>query len=202
MKTPGILLTAVVLLEIGLGISPSADRFTWLLENLPVFILAPILVALHLRRPLTPLLCWLLAIHAAILCVGGHWTYAEVPAGNWVRDAFHLARNPYDRLGHLAQGFIPVLLMREFALRSGTLRRGLMATVLLFLAAMGISALYELAEWQAVVWTGSSADAFLGTQGDIWDSQWDMACCGIGAALSLAFLGRWHDRQLAAASQP
>lgn len=197
MHTPGLLLAAVAAVTVALGISPVADRFTWFLENLPILVLAPVLVALHRRRPLTPLLCWLLAVHACILAVGGHWTYAEVPAGDWVRDWLHLARNPYDRLGHLAQGFVPVILMRELALRAGTLRPGAMAAVLLWLAALGFSALYELFEWQAAVWTGSAADAFLGSQGDVWDTQWDMACCGIGAALALALLARWHDRQLA-----
>lgn len=195
LREPGWLAVAVVVAFAVLGIAPAADRFTWLLENLPVIILLPVLVAMHRSRPLTPLLCRLLALHALILMVGGHWTYAEVPAGDWVRDWLGLARNPYDRLGHLAQGFVPAILMRELCLRRGLALRGLFGGTLLVLAALGFSAFYELVEWQAAVWTGAAADDFLGTQGDPWDTQWDMACCGIGAAASLLLLSRLHDRQ-------
>ncbi len=189
-----LLVTALLL---GLGISPQADRFTWLLENLPVLIGLPILVATHRRWPLTPLLHRLLAIHAVILMVGGHWTYAAVPAGDWVRDWFSLARNPYDRLGHLAQGFVPAILIRELCLRRGIDLRGWFGGVIIVLSCLGFSALYEIVEWQTAVWSGGAATDFLGTQGDVWDTQWDMACCGVGATLSLLTLGRLHDRQLA-----
>lgn len=189
-----LLVTALLL---GLGISPQADRFTWLLENLPVLIGLPILVATHRRWPLTPLLYRLLAIHAVILMVGGHWTYAAVPAGDWVRDWFGLARNPYDRLGHLAQGFVPAILIRELCLRRGIDLRGCFGGVIIVLSCLGFSALYEIIEWQTAVWSGAAATDFLGTQGDVWDTQWDMACCGVGATLSLLTLGRLHDRQLA-----
>lgn len=178
-----------------LGISPAADRFTWLLENLPVVIGLPLIAVLHRRRPFTPLLLRLLAVHAAILMVGGHWTYAEVPAGDWVRDRLGLERNPYDRLGHLAQGFVPAILIRELCLRRGLALRGVFGGVLIVLACLGFSALYEILEWQAAAWTGAAADAFLGTQGDPWDTQWDMACCGLGAATALLLLARMHDRQ-------
>lgn len=202
MREPGILALAVAGTCLLLGVAPPADRFTWLLENLPVLLGLPLAIAVHRRHPITPLLCRLLALHALILMVGGHWTYAAVPAGDWVRDLLGLQRNPYDRLGHLAQGFVPVLVMRELLLRTGTLRRGILAATVLVLAALGISALYELVEWQAAVWTGAAADAFLGSQGDPWDTQWDMACCGIGAVLALSGLSRRHDRQLAMMSAP
>jgi putative membrane protein len=197
MREPVVLAIMVIACEVAFGIAPSADRFTWLLENLPVFVALPVLIATYRRCPLTPLVYRLLAVHALILMVGGHWTYAEVPAGDWVRDWLGLARNPYDRLGHLAQGFVPAILMREILLRNGIAVRGLLGGIVVVLACLGISALYELAEWQAAVWTGSAADAFLGTQGDRWDTQWDMACCGVGALLSLLLLVRLHDRQLA-----
>lgn len=195
-REPLVLLLGVAILLLALGIAPKADRFTWFLENLPVLVAIPILAATWRRFPLTPLVYRLLALHAAVLIVGGHWTYAEVPAGRWVQDWLHLARNPYDRLGHLAQGFVPVMLVRELLLRHGVLARGGWAVAVLLLTVLGISAGYELLEWQAAVWTGEQADAFLGSQGDVWDSQWDMACALIGAALALLLLTRAHDRQL------
>ncbi len=180
-----------------LGFAPKADRFTWFMENVPVIVGVPVIVATWRRFPLTDLLCVLLALHALVLMVGGHWTYAKVPAGFWLQDALHLARNPYDRLGHLMQGFVPVLLFREVLVRKGVLKPGGWSVFVLLLMVLGLSAAYELLEWQTAVWTGSAADAFLGTQGDVWDTQWDMACAGIGASLSLSLLGRWHDRQMA-----
>lgn len=181
-----------------LGLAPQADRFTWFMENVPVIVGVPVVLAAWRRFPLTDLLCVLLALHALVLMVGGHWTYAKVPAGFWVQDALHLARNPYDRLGHLMQGFVPVLLFREVLFRKGALKPGGWSVFVLLLMVLGLSAAYELLEWQTAVWTGSAADAFLGTQGDVWDTQWDMACAGIGAAFGLLLLGRWQDRQMAA----
>jgi putative membrane protein len=194
----GLLLAMVLFVALALGWAPKADRFTWFMENLPVMIALPILVATHRRFPLTTLLCFLIAGHCVILMVGGYWTYAQVPVGNWVRATFHLARNPYDRLGHLAQGFVPVLLMREVLFRKGVLKPGRWAAVVLVLMVLGVSAAYELLEWQTAVWTGSSADAFLGGQGDPWDTQWDMACALMGGILALATLGRVHDHQMRA----
>ncbi len=196
-REPLILLILVGVVFVVLAIAPTADRFTWLLENLPVLIAAPILIATWWRFPLTPLAYRLLALHAVVLMVGGHWTYAEVPVGHWVKDWLHLARNPYDRLGHLVQGFVPVILARELLVRHDVLVRGAWAVAVLLLVVLGISATYELIEWQTAVWTGASADAFLGSQGDVWDSQWDMACALLGATLGLALLTRVHDRQLA-----
>jgi len=188
-----LLTTATFLL---LGWAPRADRFTWFMENMPVIIGLPVLVATHRRFPLTNLLYVLIALHCLVLMVGGHWTYAEVPAGYWVKGWLHLARNPYDRLGHLFQGFVPVLLFREVLLRKGILKPGAWSVFVLILMVLGLSAAYELLEWQTAVWTGSSADAFLGTQGDPWDTQWDMACALIGASLALVAVAGLQDRQL------
>jgi putative membrane protein len=196
MREAGWLAVSVGLLCLGLGIAPPAGRFTWLLENFPVLIGLPVLIATCRRWPLTPLLYRLLAVHAVILMVGGHYTYAAVPAGDWVRDWFGLARNPYDRLGHLAQGFVPVILIREICLRRGLDVRGWFGSTLLVLAGLGISASYEILEWRTAVAVGSAADDFLGSQGDVWDAQWDMACCGVGAVVALFLLVRTHDRQL------
>lgn len=186
-----LFVTAAFLL---LGWHPRADRFTWFMENAPVIIGVPALVLTHRRFPLTNLLYVLIALHCLVLMVGGYWTYAEVPAGFWVKGWLHLARNPYDRLGHLFQGFVPVLIFREVLLRKGVLKPGGWSVVVLILMVLGLSAAYELLEWQTAVWTGSSADAFLGSQGDPWDTQWDMACALIGASLALASLSKTHDQ--------
>jgi len=196
-RLPLFLLACTGLAFLVLGWAPKADRFTWFMEGFPVLLGAPILAMTYRRFPLTPLLYVLLSLHALVLMVGGHWTYAEVPAGHWVKDALHLARNPYDRLGHLFQGFVPVLLFREVLLRRGVLRRGAGSVAVLLSMALGLSAAYELLEWLTAVATGEKAEAFLGTQGDPWDTQWDMACALIGASLALAALSAWHDRQLA-----
>jgi len=191
-----LLLTAAAFLL--LGWSPRADRFTWFMENAPVIFGVPVLILTYRRFPLTNLLYALIALHGLVLMVGGHWTYAEVPAGHWVKDWLHLARNPYDRMGHFFQGFVPLLLFREVLFRKGILKPGIWSAFVLILMVLGLSAAYELLEWQTAVWTGSSADAFLGTQGDPWDTQWDMACALIGASTALATLARLQDRQIAA----
>jgi len=197
-RFPAMLLLLTTVAFFLLGFAPRADRFTWFMENAPVIVGVPVLVATHRRFPLTNLLYVLLALHGLVLMVGGHWTYAEVPAGYWVKDWLHLARNPYDRLGHLFQGFVPVLLFREVLFRKGILQSGTWSVFVLLLMVLGLSAAYELLEWQTAVWTGSSADAFLGTQGDPWDTQWDMACALIGSILGLATLSRLQNRQMAA----
>jgi len=178
------------------GIGPH-DRLTWLLEVAPVLIAAPLLIATFRRFRLTPLLYRLILLHALILMLGGHYTYAEVPLGFWVQDLFELARNHYDRLGHLAQGFIPAILAREILLRRTPLTPGRWLFVLVTSVCLAFSACYELIEWGAAVALGQSADAFLGTQGDPWDTQWDMFMALIGAVAAQATLGRLHDRQLA-----
>jgi putative membrane protein len=186
-----VMAAAVALSGIG-----ARDRGTWLMEVAPVLVAAPVLAATGRRFPLTGLVYLLAALHAIVLCVGGHWTYAEVPAGFWVRDALGLSRNPYDRLGHLFQGFVPALVARELLLRTSPLRRGRWLFTLVTCVALAISALYELVEWSAALLLGQGADAFLGSQGDPWDTQWDMFCALLGALLAQLSLARVQDRQL------
>lgn len=190
------LVFAVALLLLWSAIGPH-DRLTWWLEVGPVLIAAPILIATRRAFPLTALVSVAIAVHASILIVGGHYTYALVPAGDWVRDVFSLQRNPYDRLGHFAQGFVPALIAREILLRKSPLRRGGWLFFLVSCVCLAISALYELVEWWAALVSAEAASAFLGTQGDVWDTQWDMFVALIGALLAQLTLGRWHDRQLA-----
>ena len=178
------------------GIAPR-DRITWWLEVLPVLLGAPILLMTAARFPLTPLVYTLLAIHALILILGGHYTYAEVPLGFWARDALGLARNHYDRVGHLAQGFIPAILVREILLRTSPLRRGRWLFFLVTATCLALSACYEFIEWWAALAGGIAAEAFLGTQGDVWDTQWDMLLALIGAITAQLALARTHDRALA-----
>jgi len=194
--SPVLLLLAVLAVLLWSGVEPK-DRFTWWLEVAPVLIGLPIVLLTYRRFPLTPLAYTLLAIHACILMVGGKYTYAEVPLGFWVRDLMGWTRNHYDRLGHLAQGFVPAIVAREILLRTSPLRRGKWLTFLVLCFCLALSAVYELVEWGTAVSTGTAADAFLGTQGDPWDTQEDMLMAGIGAALSLTLLSRLHDRQLA-----
>ncbi|KAA0256271.1 DUF2238 domain-containing protein [Acidobacteria bacterium ACD] len=183
------------------GIGPK-DRFTWLLEVAPVLVGAPLLVATRRRFPLTPLACRLVFLHALVLVLGGHYTYAEVPIGDWARDLLGLARNPYDRLGHFAQGFVPAVLTRELLLRRTPLRRGGWLFTLVTAVCLAISALYELVEWLAAVLTGEAAEAFLGTQGDVWDTQWDMFLALLGALASQLLLSKRHDRELSRLAPP
>jgi putative membrane protein len=163
----------------------------------------PILLATRRRFPLTPLAYRLIFVHALILMLGGHYTYAEVPLGYWVKDALSLARNHYDRLGHFAQGFVPAILAREILLRRTPLRPGRWLFFLVTCVCLAISACYEFIEWWTAVATGEAATAFLGTQGDPWDTQWDMFIALVGAVTAQLLLARGHDRQLAAvASTP
>lgn len=177
------------------GVGP-VDRVTWWLEVAPVLIGAAIVVPTWRRFPLTPLLCVLLAVHAGILMLGGHYTYAHVPLGEWLRDSFDLTRNPYDRIGHFAQGFVPAILAREVLLRTSALEPGRWLSFLVVCVCLAFSAFYELLEWWAAVALGQGAEAFLGTQGDVWDTQWDMAMALAGAVLALVLLAGLHDRQL------
>ena len=195
-REPAILLGLVALALVVSGVAPY-DRMTWWMEVAPVLIGAPILIATGRRFPLTPLLYRLLFAHALILILGGHYTYARVPLGEWARDLFDLARNPYDRLGHLTQGFVPAILARELLLRRSPLRRGGWLVLTVTSICLAFSAFYELTEWWAALLWGGSAEAFLGTQGDVWDTQWDMFLALCGALLAQAILARWHDRQLA-----
>jgi putative membrane protein len=192
-----LLVAATIAIFVALGWSPSADRFTWAMENFPVVLGLPFLVATYRKFPLTPLAYRLLFVHAIVLMVGGHWSYAEVPAGDWVRDALGLARNPYDRLGHFLQGLTPAIVGREILLRRTPLERGAWLAFLVVSVALAISASYELLEWWTAVAVGDTAEAFLGTQGDVWDTQWDMFMALAGAVTGLVLFSRIHDRQLA-----
>ena len=173
------------------------DLATWAMEVAPVVVVLPLLWATHQRFPLTPLLYALIFVHAAVLVLGGHYTYARVPLGFWMQEAFGLARNPYDGIGHFMQGFVPAIAARELLLRHTGLQRGAWLVTVIVLACLGISAIYELIEWGAAVAIGQGADEFLGTQGDPWDTQKDMALAGVGALVAQLALARWHDRQLA-----
>ena len=192
---PLVLLVMVAVVLAWSGIEPK-DRFTWFLEVFPVFIGAAILLPTWRRFRLTDLLYVLLAIHAVILMVGGHYTYAEVPLFDWIRDTMGLARNHYDRVGHFAQGFVPAILAREILVRRDVVRgRGWLFFIVVCIC-LGFSAFYELIEWSVAELSGTAAEAFLGTQGDVWDTQKDMGLALIGSIVAQLVLARAHDRQL------
>jgi len=173
------------------------DYFTWLLEVTPALIGIPLLIVNYNKFRFTTLVYFLIAIHAMILMVGGHYTYAEVPLFNWIRDTWHLSRNHYDRVGHLAQGFIPAMIAREILLRKTPLRPGGWLGFIVVCICMALSVTYEFIEWWTALASGAASTAFLGTQGDVWDTQWDMFCATIGATVSVLLLGRVQDRQMA-----
>ena len=177
------------------------DRATWLLEVVPVLIALPILIATRRSYPLTTVLYWLIFAHALVLILGGAYTYARVPAGAWVQQAFELSRNPYDKLGHFMQGFVPALIAREILIRGDYAHGRRMIAFICVCIALAISAAYELLEWWAALALGQGAEEFLGTQGDPWDTQSDMFCAGLGAVFALFTLSSVHDRQLAALSR-
>jgi putative membrane protein len=190
-----ILLGVVIAILAWSAIRPH-DYFTWMLEVAPGVVGIGVLVGIYRRFRLTSLAYTLVALHVTILFVGGHYTYAEVPLFNWIRDAFHFSRNHFDRVGHFAQGFVPAIIIREVLLRCSPLVRGKWLVTIVLSMCLAISAIYELFEWGTSVMTGESATAFLGTQGDETDTQKDMFLCLIGATSSLLLLSRKHDRQL------
>lgn len=189
------LYAAVLIALVWSGASPY-DRVTWWLEVAPILVAFPLLWATRRRFPLTPVLYTLIACHAVVLLVGGHWSYARVPAGEWVRDWFALSRNPYDKLGHLVQGFVPAMVAREVLLRQGVVRGRRWLAVVVACIVLAVSASYELLEWAAAVALGQGADEFLGTQGDAWDTQSDMFMALLGAIAALGLLAGVHDGQL------
>ena len=174
----------------------SYDLFTLILEVSPAVIGVALLIVTYGRFRLTDLLYVLIFIHSLILMLGGHYTYARVPLGFWMENTFGFMRNDYDRIGHFAQGFVPAIIARELFLRHKVVRRGAWMVTVIILVCLGISAIYELFEWRTAVFSGSAAEAFLGTQGDPWDTQEDMFTAGIGAAAALLLLSRVHDRAL------
>jgi len=192
----GVLLLALAAVFTWSAVHPH-DTFTWFLEVFPAMLGVVVLIAVYPRFQFTSLAYTLIFMHMVILLVGGHYTYAEVPPFNWLRDHFHLARNHFDRVGHLAQGFVPAIVAREVLIRRSPLRAGKWLIFLVLCFCMALSACYELFEWGVSEATGSAADAFLDSQGDPWDTQWDMFCCLIGAVVSLLLLSRVHDRLLA-----
>ncbi len=192
------LLVTVTLVALALSLFIARDRLTWLLETIWVMVGMALIAWRWQRFPLTRLLCWLLTLHALVLIHGGAYTYAQTPAGFWLQDLLGTVRNPWDRVGHLMQGFVPAILARELLLRLTPLRRGGWLVYLVLAACLSFSAFFELIEWWSALVYGADADAFLATQGDQWDTQWDMFLCLCGAIASLVLLSRWHDRQLGA----
>jgi putative membrane protein len=195
-KILGLFLLVLLALLAFSGVHPY-DRTTWLMEIAPILIALPVMVATYGRFPLTTLLYMIIFIHALILMTGGTYTYARVPLGYWIQDALSLSRNPYDKIGHFAQGFVPFLAAREILLRAGYLTNRRMAAFLSVCVVMAISAWYELIEWWSALAMGQGADEFLGTQGDPWDTQSDMFFALMGATVALLTMPRLHDRQIA-----
>ncbi len=200
-SAPKIALPAGLLILTLVALAASAirpyDWLTWALETAPVWIAIPLLFLTWRRFPLTSLLYVLIFVHALVLILGSHYTYARVPVGFWVQDLFDLQRNHYDRLGHIAQGFVPAILVREILLRNRVVERGGWLILIVTSICLAFSALYELIEWWAALLAGDGATEFLATQGDVWDTQWDMFLALCGALTSQLLLARWHDRQLA-----
>jgi len=172
------------------------EYFTWFLEVVPAIIGVSLLGLTYKRFPLTRLAYTLILIHCIILMVGGHYTYAEVPLFDWIKDVFGLGRNNYDKVGHLAQGFIPAIVAREIIIRKSVIHGQAWLNFFIVCFCLAVSAFYELIEWWVAALSGESAEAFLGTQGYVWDTQSDMALALLGALLALTLLSRYHDRQL------
>ena len=203
VRSRAALLAASVLLVAALAISGlhPRDRLTWVMEVAPVMIVLPVLWSTWRHFPLTNLLYAAIVLHGIVLAIGGAYTYAHVPFGFDLQAWFGLSRNPYDKIGHFCQGFIPALAAREILIRGGYVRGRRMLAFLVVCVALAISATYELVEWWAALAMGQGADEFLGTQGDPWDTQSDMFMALIGAITAQLLLSRWHDRQIALAGQ-
>lgn len=189
------LLSACALVLLWSGIGP-ADRATWALEVAPPIVGIGVLIYFYPTFRMTDLAYWLVAIFSIVMMIGGHYTYAEVPFFNWLRDTFDLSRNHFDRLGHILQGFVPAILAREVLIRLGVLARPRWLFYLVISICLAISAFYELVEWWVALLSEDAAESFLGTQGDNWDTQWDMFLALSGATASLLLLSRLHDRQM------
>ncbi|HBV95760.1 MAG: membrane protein [Peptococcaceae bacterium BICA1-7] len=189
----GLMISAVLAVFIWSGINPH-DRFTWILEVLPAIIGFIVLAATYPRFKFTRLTYFLVALHMVVLMVGGHYTYALVPLFDWIRDALDLSRNHYDRVGHITQGFVPAIIAREILLKNSPLKRGKLLFLIVVCICLAISAFYEFIEWWVAAATGTAADSFLGTQGDVWDTQWDMFLAFCGAIASQLLLARIHDQ--------
>ncbi len=194
-KTKTVLLVIFFAFLAWSGISPH-DYFTWFLEVIPAILALLILSATYTRFPFSNFIYLLICVHALVLMVGGHYTYAEVPFGYWMKEVFNFSRNHYDRIGHFAQGFVPALVVREVVIRRKIIRGEGWQYFFITAAVLGFSALYELFEWGTALATGEAANAFLGTQGDVWDTQWDMFMCLIGALTALIIMSKVQDNYL------
>src|SRR5260221_2014004 len=188
-------LVAVWILALVVSAIGASDLFTWTLEVAPAIIGVAVLAATYRRFPFTNLVYGFIFIHPVILIVGGHYTYAKVPLGFWMQDTFHFSRNHYDRIGHFAQGFVPAMSARGIFIRRKVINGAGWRSTLTVAVCLAISALYELLEWRTSGMSGIAGDAFLGTQGDVWDTQWDMFFALVGAICALVLLGGVHDRQ-------
>jgi len=191
----GLGTTIIAIVLIISGIKPY-DRMTWLMEVIPVLIVMPVLFMSFKNFPLTNLLYSLIFLHAIVLIVGGAYTYARVPLGFEIADWFNLDRNPYDKIGHFMQGFVPAIVAREILIRNHILGKGKMLSFIVICIVLAISATYELIEWAAALFLGQGAEEFLGTQGYEWDTQSDMFFALIGGSTALLFLSKWHDWQI------
>ncbi len=201
-KTKSVLgLASLFIVLVWSGIHPH-DYFTWFLEVLPALIGVGILAAIYPRFKFTNLAYALVWIQCAILMIGGHYTYARMPLFDWIRDTLGLMRNNYDKVGHFAQGFVPAIIIREVLLRASPLKRGKLLSFVVVAICLAFSALWELFEWQVALALGPRTTDFLGTQGDVWDTQEDMAACLIGAILALVLLSRLHDKFLEKFTEP
>ena len=196
-RRPALLLTSLLMLLIlAVSFTMTGDRMTWLLETLPVMIALPLLWTTHKRYPLTSLLYGLIFLHCVVLIYGGIYTYAKTPFGFVLQDWLGTMRNPYDKIGHFVQGFVPAMIAREILLRGDHVKGPWLRSFLIICVVMFISSFYELLEWLVALLSGESAEAFLGTQGDPWDTQSDMGFALLGSICALLLLSRWHDRQL------
>jgi len=189
-------ITLVILPAAALSYVSPYDRLTWYLEFFPVAIALLVLYATARRYPLTPMLYWLIGFHCLVLILGAHYTYARVPAGFWVQDLLDLSRNHYDRFGHLMQGFVPAIAVREILKRSSPVKDGGWLGFITVMICLAISAMYEFLEWWISIAVGVGADEFLATQGDVWDTHWDMFLAACGAVLAVLLLSRAHDRAI------
>ena len=195
-KYPLLLLLIVSVICIWSGISPRDTRLTWVLEVIPFFIALPIMILTYRRFPMTNLAYTLIAIHAVILMIGGHYSYSNVPLGFWMEDWFGWTRNNYDKIGHFMQGFGPAICVREIVMRTSPLKSGKLLGFISIAIPLAFSAMYEIIEWLAALTNPGDTDAFLGTQGYIWDTQTDMFLCLIGSVVALLTLKRLHNKSL------
>jgi len=195
MKYRSILLILFIFVLVWSGIQPK-ESFTWLLEVFPAIIGAAVLIYTRNTFPFTPLVYTCIFIHACILCVGGHYTYAEVPAFDWLKELLHQSRNNYDKVGHFAQGFVPALIIRELFVRKAVVEKKSWLAFIVVCICMAISAAYELLEWFVSLFSGEAGDAFLGTQGYVWDTQSDMLYAALGAITALILLSGKQNSQI------